>query len=1821
MKKYLLILFSTIFLTMANAQCPAAGSITTTVSSTANTCAGNGKITATFTTASNISLLLMKGGTVLNQVNNPTSPYTFTNLQPGTDYEIKTVCSIDNSVVYSDKTNITIADNYVPITDASIFISNACGSFTQGGTFMVNSVTGGNPAYQYSFYLSNDPAYSDALSTYSTSNIANVTAFGTYQIRVKDACGNYKTFTKDLSPTLAPINFYFNVAMSCGTTGTAATNPYASNANTGQVVNLPDYIAAGGIQLEIYQQASDGSCAPQGSALYVGTYTGSPFPLNLSPTHKYYVKTVNACGVSSTYCIDRTTYDVPDFTLTSTNSGCGASAIMTIIGTANEGWAFPVGASVKNSSGTVVYTETVNSAYTSWTTPSLPFDSYTVTYTDGCSPATAITKTVTNPASVGPTTLSVKYYVTSECSTIPQLTVPGATQVLLDIGGYLSDYQNALVTIVSGPSNVGVTAGFVTFLGGQYWGWSNMLPGTYSISVTSCGVTNIYPLVVNPASFQVLQQSLTSTGTSFCSGGGTISSTKIYNLGFPNVVELYNASDLTTVIATDPNGYFANLPTGTYITKLKISNWCNTTINYIDGSTVTLTNSTTGPKITSSTGVVCEDASGNPLSTGSAYLTIAGVAPYNIQYRVQGSGSAYSVINTSNANLQIDNLTANAIYEVILTDACGGSYPTTVQVKTIGTLVSSISVQPCVNSAYTLEMPDYPGATYQWIDPNGTAISSTRTYNFSNFTASNDGAYICKIAWGSCVTRYVTVNINSLLCGLPICDLPTLGGATSVCAGSNVNVTPTSDGTWSSSDTAIATITNAGVVTGISAGTAILTYTKTATTCSNTMNFTVKAQPTFTTSTSSTTTCSDTKFTATFTPTPADATILWSNSLGETGAGNIEELLTNTTSAPITVTYTVTANSASGCSSDAQTLSVTVKPTPVITSSACQQTICSGETANITFSTSISGTVISWTADDGTSGTGNISAIKTNNGTTPLTITYTISGVTSDGCSSQPRTCQVIVNPKPVLVITSPAAECAPNSVDITAPAVTIGSTTGLTLSYYTDALATNVLATPTAVSTSGTYYIKGENTTTGCFIIQPVVVTINNCATDLSVTKTVNNSTPTAGSNVTFTITATNNGPGAATGVSVTDNIPSGYTVVSATPSVGTWTSPNWVIGNLANGASATLTIVATVSNTGIYANTATVTGNETDPDLSNNTATSTPDVDNFPVAVNDVVSTNEDTPLTGSVAGNDTPSGDGGNVWSKTTDPTHGSLVFNPDGTYTYTPNANYNGPDSFTYTITDADGDTSTATVTINVVSVNDVPVAVNDVVSTNEDTPLTGSVAGNDTPSGDGGNVWSKTTDPAHGTLVFNPDGTYTYTPNANYNGPDSFTYTITDADGDTSTATVTINVVSVDDVPVAVDDVVSTNEDTPLTGSVSGNDTPSGDGGNVWSKTTDPAHGTLVFNPDGTYTYTPNANYNGPDSFTYTITDADGDTSTATVTITVISVNNVPIAVADNAVTNEDTPLTGSVAGNDTPSGDGGNVWSKTTDPTHGSLVFNPDGTYTYTPNANFSGTDSFTYTITDADGDKSTATVTITVIPLPEIIKSATTPVRNNDGTFNWLYTLTVVNDTNHPIDSVQVQDNLDDVFSCKGCTYKVVRVVGSGNLIANGLYNGFNVVETLTGFKSIAANTKDSIQIEVRVDTHGQPNVVTVLNEALLSCKVQSVGNLFTQKSNVVETPIPVVDIFIPDGFSPNDDNINDKFEITHSQNIKIEFEVYNRWGNSVYKSSDYKNDWDGRGTGNFLGQELPTGTYYCIYKAIDITTRNVVSKGIKYITLRRNN
>ena len=114
----------------------------------------------------------------------------------------------------------------------------------------------------------------------------------------------------------------------------------------------------------------------------------------------------------------------------------------------------------------------------------------------------------------------------------------------------------------------------------------------------------------------------------------------------------------------------------------------------------------------------------------------------------------------------------------------------------------------------------------------------------------------------------------------------------------------------------------------------------------------------------------------------------------------------------------------------------------------------------------------------------------------------------------------------------------------------------------------------------------------------------------DLALTKTVSDATPNVGDTVTFTVTASNAGPDAATGVEVTDVLPAGLTFVSATPSQGTYTAGTglWDVGAIAAGASATLTVVATVVSPDAQTNTASVAdADQFDPTTANNTASAT--------------------------------------------------------------------------------------------------------------------------------------------------------------------------------------------------------------------------------------------------------------------------------------------------------------------------------------------------------------------------------------------------------------------------------------------------------------------------------------------------------------------------------------------------------------------------------------------------------------------------------------
>ena len=153
-----------------------------------------------------------------------------------------------------------------------------------------------------------------------------------------------------------------------------------------------------------------------------------------------------------------------------------------------------------------------------------------------------------------------------------------------------------------------------------------------------------------------------------------------------------------------------------------------------------------------------------------------------------------------------------------------------------------------------------------------------------------------------------------------------------------------------------------------------------------------------------------------------------------------------------------------------------------------------------------------------------------------------------------------------------------------------------------------------------------------------------------------------------------------------------------------------------------------------------------------------------------------------------------------------------------------------------------------------------------------------------------------------------------------------------------------------------------------------------------SLVTGPTHGTLNLSANGSFTYTANAGYTGPDSFTYKTSDGLITTAPATVAIQVNANNTAPVAVNDTYTTNQGVQLNvGGAAGlliNDSDPDTGGFLGLTTSQvaaPSHGTLTFNIDGSFTYTPNAAYFGTDSFTYTDSDSVHTSNTATVTITI--------------------------------------------------------------------------------------------------------------------------------------------------------------------------------------------------------------------------------------------------
>ncbi len=602
---------------------------------------------------------------------------------------------------------------------------------------------------------------------------------------------------------------------------------------------------------------------------------------------------------------------------------------------------------------------------------------------------------------------------------------------------------------------------------------------------------------------------------------------------------------------------------------------------------------------------------------------------------------------------------------------------------------------------------------------------------------------------------------------------------------------------------------------------------------------------------------------------------------------------------------------------------------------------------------------------------------------------------------------------------------------------------------------------------------------------------------------------------------------------------------------------------------------------------------------------------INDAPNAKNDVITTEEDTDVTIDVLVNDSDvEGDVLSIQSASVPSEQGSVDI-VNGKLVFTPAENFNGDATITYIVTDGDL-TDEAKVTVTVTPVNDSPVAVDDTVSTQEDTVVTIDVLPNDSDvDGDKLSIQSASVPEAQGKVEI-VDGKLVFTPAENFNGHAEITYTVTDGEL-TDEAKVTVTVNPVNDTPtikvdavesitenaVSTDTVVATltvrDTDTPedrLTVSLENNSngyfvlvgnevklTQAGvdavnndelnlkdltisasvsDGVNPTASDSDSlvvnrvndaptvenAIADQVLSEDfdaytidlnevfkdsdsalnfsvsgnnsiqisivnGVATITPTADWNGKETITFTATDPSGESISQTVNFTVAPVADI---VADKATVVEDTPTIIKVLGNDTFEGDGKVVSLDTNNgPSNGTISVNPDGSVTYTPNDNYHGEDTFTYIVTSGDVSEST-TVEVNVTPVNDA------PVAKNDIS-------TTQEDTAVTIDVLSNDTDVDgDKLSIQSAT--VPEAQGKVEIVDGKLV--FTPAENFNGHAEITYTVTDGeLTDEAKVSVTVNP-----VNDAP-TIKVDAVESI---TENAVSTDTVVATLTVRDTDTPED-------------------------------------------------------------------------------------
>ena len=680
----------------------------------------------------------------------------------------------------------------------------------------------------------------------------------------------------------------------------------------------------------------------------------------------------------------------------------------------------------------------------------------------------------------------------------------------------------------------------------------------------------------------------------------TSSGVGIFNIGTPVLYQSLSNSCTSDVLTLTANGIGA-CATNT------VSDSVTLTINCTIPSIGTITSNTPT--------TLCQGAT-------ATYSIPTNTSVQTYTWSVPTGATIQSGQGTSTIQVLYSATASSGNVAVTGANGCGSviaSLPITVTTLPTGVSVSGPQVVCAGTTSVVYTASTIPNATsYVWTLPNGNTITTSTNTITVSFGATEVSGNLSVAGSNAC-------GLGSSSASFPITinPQPTLSSVltpSAVCSGSVFNYTPTSAATgstftWTRAlQSGILNVATSGsgaineTLLNTTTNVVSVVYQITTTTsqgCTNTQNVIVAVNPapSLTSTTTPAAICSGTVFN--YTPTSASiGTITWIRNattgiteLASNGSGAINEVLTNNTLAPVTVTYLLTIPATTnGCTGGTATqLNVIVNPKPLV--SVNSVVLCAGASQLITATPTTAGAYsYVWAVPTGVTNPGNANSFSV---TTVGTYSVIITDIATT-CSSLSASGIVTSVPLPIVSV---------NSETICQGTTTTLSATPTTLGNYNYVWTVPVGAVNPGNANSltsgvaGIYSVVITNTSTNCssasafgtITINPLpVVTVNSTSVCAGVTATVTATTTSVGTySYAWTVPIGASNPGnvasfitAIAGVYsviITNTITS-CSSISASGTVTVNPIPTVTVNNVSICAGSSSTITATPGLAGIY-------------------------------------------------------------------------------------------------------------------------------------------------------------------------------------------------------------------------------------------------------------------------------------------------------------------------------------------------------------------------------------------------------------------------------------------------------------------------------------------------------------------------------------------------------------------------------------------------------------------------------------------------------------